>query len=90
MLSERYERNDVKRYLLYLDFVVAVIFGVALVLLVKNAYLAGFFEAAGSAGEQHARFWAMMSNVALLTASLSWIMFRFFKDKLADTKNPWA
>ncbi len=90
MLSERFERKDMKRALLYLDFAVVVVFTIALVILVKNAYAAGFFEAVGSAGEQDGRFWAMMRDTAVVTASLAWIMFRFFKDKLADTKNPWA
>lgn len=90
MMATHYERRDVKRFLLYVDLVVVAIFVTALVLLVKDAYAAGFYEATASGENLGQNLWYMARETAFLVASLAWIFFRFFKDKITELQSPWS
>ncbi|MHB8605476.1 MAG: hypothetical protein ACYDCK_09495 [Thermoplasmatota archaeon] len=78
-----------KRVFLYLDVLVIGIFAISLSLLVRDAYVAGYWENR-ELGLHNLGFWAMMRDAAFLVASLAWVFFRYFKDKVTALQNPWA
>ncbi|HVL48339.1 MAG TPA: hypothetical protein VM889_07275 [Candidatus Thermoplasmatota archaeon] len=89
MVTSRFDRRDTKKILLYVDLAVILVFAVSLVLLVKDAYAAGFYEASAAGERLGQSLWFMARETAFLVASLAWIFFRFFKDKLVEIQNPW-
>lgn len=91
MMNAKYEKQDVKTWMLLLDVVVSLIMITSTILLVYNAYMAGakLGSGAGSTPEQRVHYWAMMTSVAFLVGSLSYLFGRYFKDRLAEIHNPW-
>ncbi len=89
-MTENLEKRDVKRMLFYGDILVVGIFVIALALLVRDAYSAGFYYAANDLDAHTRSLWYMARETAFLTAALAWIFVRFFKDKLVDLQNPWT
>lgn len=91
MMNVKYEKQDVKTWLLLLDVVVTLVMVASTVLLVYNAYMAGakLGSGLGSTPDQRMHYWAMMTSVAFLTGSLSYLFGRYFKDRLAEIHNPW-
>lgn len=90
MMTARFERRQLKRWFFYVDVLVIGVFALALVMLVRDAYTAGFYEAVSAFDIQSAMFWAMLRDVAFLVGSLSWIFYRFFKNSAKELSNPWS
>ncbi len=90
MMNTKYEKQDVKGWMLLIDVVVTLVMIASAVMLVYNAYLAGAKLGAGVAGaEQRMHYWTMMTSVAFLVGSLAYLFGRYFKDRLAEVHNPW-
>ncbi len=91
MMNVKYEKQDVKGWLLLLDIVVAIVLVTSTALLVYNSWMAGakLAEGLGSTPEQRMHYWAMMTSVAFLVGSLSYLFGRYFKDRFAEVNNPW-
>lgn len=89
MMTARFEKQDVKKAFLYLDVLVVGVFAISLIVLVRDAYIAGYWDARDSTLQARS-FWAMTRDVAFVVASLSWIFFRFFREKMSALANPWA
>ena len=89
MMTARFEKNDFKKIMLYLDLLVLGIFAVSLVVLVRDAYTAGFYEQRVTAlyGKH---FWAMLRDSVFVVGSLSWIFYRYFRSQVAQFADPWA
>jgi hypothetical protein len=88
MMTARLEKRDFKKIFLYLDILVIAIFAVSLVLLVRDAYVAGFYEQRVM-DLYSVNFWAMLRDAVFVVASLSWIFYRYFRSDVADLANPW-
>lgn len=89
MMTQNFEKQEIKRFLFYGDILVVGIFVIALALLVRDAYFAGWYMATGNTAEHTRNLWYMARETAFLTASLAWIFVRFFKDKLQSLNDPW-
>ena len=91
-MNVKYEKRDVKTWLLLLDVAVTLILLASMFLLVYHAYVAGAQLGGGgrSTAEQRDHYWSMMTSVAFLVGSLAWIFGRYFKDRLAEVNNPWV
>ena len=89
MMTARLEKRDFKKIFLYLDILVIAIFAVSLVVLIRDAYVAGFYEQ--RVGELYSlNFWAMLRDAVFVVGSLSWIFYRYFRVQVAEFANPWA
>lgn len=89
MMTARFEKRDFKRIFLYIDILVIAIFSVALVMLVRNAYAAGFYEGR-DVGLQGQNLWYMARDAVFVATSLAWIFFRYFRTQVQALTNPWA
>lgn len=89
MMTARFEKREFKRFFVYGDVLVLGIFAIALTMLVRDAYVAGFWEDRDAA-MQSRHYWYMMRDIVFLVGSASWIFYRHFKDKIAALQNPWA
>lgn len=89
VMTRRFGKNEFKRIFLYLDVLVVGIFAIALTLLVRDAYVAGFWEAR-DVSLQSLSMWAMVRDAVFLVASMGWIFVRYFKDKIVSLENPWT
>lgn len=89
MMTARFEKRDFKKIFLYLDMLVIGIFAVSLVVLIRDAYVAGFYEQRVANLYSH-NFWAMLRDAVFVVASLSWIFFRYFRTQVAAFQDPWA
>ena len=89
MMTARFEKRDFKKIFLYLDVLVVGIFAVSLVVLIRDAYVAGFYEQR-SAGLYADNFWAMLRDAVFVVGSLSWIFYRYFRSQVATFADPWA
>ena len=88
-MTARLEKRDFKRIFLYLDILVIAIFAVSLVMLTRDAYIAGFYEQ--RVEELYSEnFWAMMRDAVFLVGSLSWIFYRYFSTQAEKFADPWA
>jgi len=92
MMNAKYEKQDVKSWMLLLDAVVTLVMVVSAVLLVYNAYMAGakLGSGLGSTPDQRVHYWTMMTSVAFLVGSLAYLFGRYFKHRLAEINNPWV
>jgi hypothetical protein len=73
------DRQEWSRVLFYTDLVVMAVFVVSLVLLVVNAYVAGFRLEAADYAASHRALWNVAIATGFMVACLAWIFFRFFK-----------
>ena len=89
MMTARFERRDLAKAFLGLDLLVTALFAVALMLLVRDAYLAGFYQAR-DANLYGQAFWAMIRDAVFLVGTLAWIFFRHFRGELQLLKDPWG
>lgn len=88
-MATRFERRDLAKVYFWLDLLVAGVFAVALIALVRDAYLAGFWQGRDAAA--HATgFWNMLRDTAFLLAAMGWILFRHFRDGLKVFDDPWT
>ncbi len=88
-MTARFEKKEFKRMFLYVDVLVLGVFAIALIMLVRDAYVAGYWESRDLAHHSQ-QYWYMMRDVVFLVASLGWIFVRYFKDKLVALENPWV
>lgn len=91
MMNVKYEKRDVKAWLLLLDVTITLVLLASLSLLIYHSYVAGVMlgSGEGSTAEQRDHYWAMMTSVAFLVGSLSYLFGRYFKDRFAEVNNPW-
>lgn len=89
MMTARLEKRDFKKIFLYLDLLVLAIFAVSLVVLIRDAYVAGFYEQR-AADLYSDNFWAMLRDAVFVVGSLAWIGFRYFKVQAREFADPWA
>lgn len=88
MMTARFEKRDFQKIFLYLDILVMAIFAVSLVVLIRDAYVAGFYEQ--RVDELYsANFWAMLRDAVFVVGSLSWIFYRYFRSQVASFADPW-
>ena len=90
MMTARLEKRDFKRIFLYLDILVIAIFAVSLVLLTRDAYVAGFYEQRGSERLYSQNFWAMLRDAVFVVGCLSWIFYRYFSSQARSFRDPWG
>ena len=89
MMTARLEKRDFKKIFLYLDLLVLAIFAVSLVVLIRDAYVAGFYEQ--RAPDLYSdNFWAMLRDAVFVVGSLAWIFFRYFRVQVREFADPWA
>lgn len=89
MMTARFEKKDFKRMFILADLLVLGIFALSLTMLVRDAYIAGFWDQRDPT--QHTlQYWYMMRDIVFLVASVCWIFVRYFKDKIVAMQNPWA
>ncbi|MEA3198731.1 MAG: hypothetical protein QOE90_159 [Thermoplasmata archaeon] len=89
MMTARFEKRDFKRIFLYLDILVMGIFAVSLVVLVRDAYVAGFYEQRVDT-LYSLNFWAMLRDAVFVVGSLAWMFFRYFRTQVAAFQDPWS
>jgi len=89
MMTANLEKRDFKRMFLYLDMLVIAIFAVSLVVLIKDAYVAGFYEQRVDT-LYSTNFWAMMRDSVFVVGALSWIFYRYFRVQVREFQDPWA
>ncbi|HVL86905.1 MAG TPA: hypothetical protein VM681_02695 [Candidatus Thermoplasmatota archaeon] len=89
-MTRNFEKRDFKRWFFYMDVLVLGVFALALVMLVRDAYAAGFYEAVAATDFYGTHFWAMVRDVAFLVAALSWIFYRYFKTTVRTLADPWT
>ena len=89
MMTARFEKREFKKIMLYLDVLVLGIFAVSLVVLVRDAYVAGFWEQRDASLYSFA-FWAMMRDAVFIVGSLSWIFYRYCKTQASQFADPWG
>lgn len=82
------DRRDWARILFYTDLVVIAICVVSIVLLVINAYSAGYALQTAAYAESHAALWKVSIATGFLVGSLAWIFFRFFKNQYVVMQRP--
>lgn len=89
MMTARFERQQIDRFLVIVDVAVVAIFLLSVGLLVVDSYKAGFYEAAANSAEHSTMFWYMVRDVALLMISLGYFVTRHFKVAMTRVANPW-
>ena len=90
MMTEKWEKRDVKKWFFYVDIVVIGIFCLSLVMLVRDAYFAGWFDSYVIQETTNVNYWYMMRDAAFMVGSLSWIFYRYFKNSVKVLQNPWV
>ena len=89
MMTTRFEKRDFKKIFLYLDILVMAIFAVSLVVLVRDAYVAGFYEQR-VADLYSLNFWAMLRDAVFVVGRLAWMFFRYFRTQVSTFADPWT
>jgi len=77
----RIDRATWRRYLFYIDLAVFLIFAVSLALVVRHTYQAGQLVAKDQFGSATRTLWFVVTDTAFLVGSLSWIVYRFFRNQ---------
>jgi hypothetical protein len=90
MMTEKWEKSEIKKWFFYVDIVVIGIFALSLVLLVRDAYAAGMVDSYVVQDAANGHYWNMMRDAAFLVGSLSWIFYRYFKNSVKVLQNPWV
>lgn len=89
MMTARFEKRDFKKIFLYLDILVLAIFSVSLVVLVRDTYVAGFWEQRNEA-LYATNFWGMLRDAVFVVGSLSWLFYRYLRTQSREFADPWA
>lgn len=89
MMTARLEKREFKKIFLYLDLLVVAIFAVSLVMLTRDAYVAGFYEQRVS-DLYSINFWAMLRDAVFVVGSLAWLFFRYFRAAVQQFADPWS
>lgn len=90
MMTANYQKSDIKRMFFYVDVVVLGIFALSLIVLVRDAYAAGFLDSYAVQATSNPHFWNMMRDAAFVIGALSWFFYRYFKNSIKVLQNPWA
>ncbi len=80
------ETKKWRRWLFYIDVIVVAIFIVSIVILVQDAYKAGYYY---GFPDHTIYLWHMARDVAVLTGSIAWIFYRFFRNEFLVLRYPW-
>ena len=83
------ESRRTNQLLFYLDIVLLGLGSLALVVLVHDAFAAGFASQRDAAAYS-GYIWRMATEGILLTLSMSYFLVRFYKARIKDLANPWA
>lgn len=75
------DRATWRKYLFYLDLVVFAVFALSLVYLVRHTWIGGGAFATGDTSASMRLQWQVATDVAFLVGSLSWIVYRFFRNQ---------
>ena len=89
MMTERFERRDLKRVMLVVDALVVLAFFAGLALLARDAFVAGGAEAGKDINRQSVHLWYMARDVALVVLSFGYIATRFLRTKFRQINTPW-
>ena len=89
-MTEKYEKGQIKQWFFYVDILVLGVFCLSLVMLVRDAYAAGFTDSFVVQRSVNAAYWNMMRDAAFLVGSLSWFFYRYFKNSVKVLQNPWV
>lgn len=89
-MTEKYEKRQMKKWFFYVDIIVVGIFALSLVLLVRDAYAAGFVDSYVIQTEVNGAYWLMLRDAAFCVGSLSWFFYRYFKNSVKVLQNPWT
>lgn len=90
MMTEKFEKREIKKWFFYVDILVIGIFALSLILLVRDAYAAGWVDSYVIQDQVNGAYWRMMRDAAFLVGSLSWFFYRYFKNSVKVLQNPWA
>lgn len=82
------DRQEWNRVLFYTDLLVIAVFMVSLVLLVVNAYHAGYQLQFSEYADSHTSLWRVAVATGFMVGSLSWIFFRFFRNQYVAMQKP--
>ena len=83
------DRREWSRWLFYTDLVVIAVFMVSLILLVVNAYYAGYALQFTDYADSNTAMWKVAVATGFLVGSLAWIFFRFFKNQYLAMQRPY-
>lgn len=83
------DRRDWARVLFYTDLIVIAVFMVSLILLVVNAYHAGYALQFTKYADSHTALWKVTVATGFMVGSMAWIFFRFFKNQYLAMKRPY-
>ena len=89
MMTARLEKRDFKKIFLYLDLLVVAIFAVSLVILTRDAYVAGFYEQR-VADLYSINFWGMLRDAVFVVGACAWLFYRYFRVAVQEFVDPWA
>jgi hypothetical protein len=89
-MTEKYEKRQMKKWFFYIDILVVGVFALSIVLLVRDAYAAGFLDSYVKQETANVAYWLMLRDAAFLVGSLSWFFYRYFKNSVKVLQNPWA
>lgn len=90
MMTEKWEKRQIKKWFFYVDLLVVGVFALSLVLLVRDAYAAGFLDQFVVQEVANPHYWLMLRDAAFLVGSLSWFFYRYFKNSVKVMENPWV
>lgn len=82
------DRREWSRFLFYTDLIVITIMVISTVLLVVNAYTAGYQLQMEQYAASHNTLWKVAASTAFLVGSMAWVFFRFFKNQYLAMKRP--
>ncbi len=78
---QRIDRQTWRKYLFYMDLAVIAVFCISMALLVRHTFLAGQWFERGEFGISTDILWLVVIDTAFLVGSLSWIVYRFFRNQ---------
>lgn len=90
MMTSTHEKGEFKKWFLYLDVLVIGIFALSLILLVRDAYAAGFLDSYQVQTTANVHYWNMLRDAAFIVGALSWFFYRYFKNSIKVLQNPWV
>lgn len=87
-MTRNHEKSEWKRALFYVDLLLLAILAVSLIMLARDAYAAGYYEARASSYYEEA-FWAMLRDAAIVIGSMAWLFYRYFRGTIQEMVDPW-
>lgn len=88
MMTRNHGKSEWKRALFYVDLALVAVLALSLVMLARDAYAAGWYEARGSSYYDGA-FWAMMRDAVVAVGAMAWLFYRHFRANVQELLDPW-